>query len=84
MLSMEYKSVGNGLTIFEMSKRLSKGNYANSYRSEIVNTGNKVKILLCNGLIEVSGYGRWNSNIYIPTQRVLKELQEMCDLVNAG
>jgi hypothetical protein len=80
-LTDSYKFKGHGLTVSAIAKYYSP--YDNGKR-EITSVQNKVNTLLNNNLIEVMGYGRYNANMYIPTQRVLRELQEMCDKINEG
>lgn len=80
-LANHYKTTGFGLTVFAMAKYISPNDRG---RKEVTNTQYKINRLLLGGLIEIAGHGRYNSHLYIPTQRVLKELQEMCDKINEG
>jgi hypothetical protein len=81
MLSEGYYKNNNGLTIYALSKII---NPVKNGTNEVTNTQLRIGTLLRHGLIEHFGYGRWNAKTYIPTQRVLRELQEMCDKINEG
>lgn len=61
-----------GMTIFEVAKNISPNSET---RSEIFNSGEKVKKLLAQGFIECIGKGRYDSNVYIPTQGTIEIMQ---------